>query len=70
MTDDKAKQDLRKMLCSFTAGGILHLLARVYWEDARNAQEDGNPSLSEDLMTVGGAHRRWLRSRCGLSPQQ
>jgi hypothetical protein len=55
MTEDKAKNDLRKMLRSFTAGGILHLLARVYYEDASKAQGDGKQPLCEDLMTVGNA---------------
>ena len=40
MTEMKAKEHLRTMPASFTAGTVLHLLAEVIQADAREAGND------------------------------
>lgn len=40
MTESKAKEYLRAMLASFTAGTVLHMLAEVIRVDAREAGDD------------------------------
>lgn len=40
MSEKKAKEHLRAMLASFTAGTVLHLLAEVIRADAREAGDD------------------------------
>lgn len=42
MTEKQAKKQLAKMLGSFTAGSVLHLLADVQGEAADNARQDGH----------------------------
>lgn len=47
MTENKAKEHLRAMLVSFTAGTVLHLLAEVIRADAR--EDDDHLAVERDV---------------------
>lgn len=42
MSEEKAKQQLRRMLRTKTQGAILHLLAEVFREDAEEARQNND----------------------------
>jgi hypothetical protein len=52
MTSTKARKYLRKLLCSFTNGAILHLLAELSVEEAIEARRKGNELLYQRLSLV------------------
>ncbi len=57
MNETEAKQQLERMLGSFTAGSILHLLADVFRESAEQAGDDRSrqqlKQVEETLYVVG-----------------
>ena len=56
MTESKAKDHLRAMLASFTAGTVLHLLAEVIRADAREADDlavERGVAVEKTLFVVG-----------------
>ncbi len=52
MTDNTAKKLLRRMLRSFTAGRVLHLLAHLHVEAAKEARQNGNELLYMQLALI------------------
>ena len=52
MSDEEAKQKLRKLLHSFTTGRILHLLAQLSIERAAKERQKGNELLYQRLALV------------------
>ena len=52
MTEDKAKQKLRVMLGSLTAGSVLHLLAELFESDAEAARGGGDDLAAEQCENV------------------
>ncbi len=52
MTEHDAKKRLRKMLRSFTVGRILHILAQLHIEAAKEARRNGNELLYQKLALV------------------
>jgi hypothetical protein len=55
MTEDRAKRQLARMLRSFTAGSVLHLLADICRESAQQALRRRDERLHEQLQTVEAA---------------
>jgi len=55
MTEDEAKQQLRMMLGSLTAGSVLHLLAELFREDAADARRDGDDLAAGECERVDAA---------------
>lgn len=57
MTENKAKDHLRAMLASFTAGTVLHMLAEVIRADADEAGDDlaveRGVAVEKTLLVVG-----------------
>jgi hypothetical protein len=54
MTEELARKQLRKMLRSFTPGGVLHLLADIYREAAaKNRDAERSKRVEETLYVVG-----------------
>ncbi len=52
MTEDKAKKRLASLLHSFTAGRLLHLLAQLFAEAAKEARQDKKELLYQRLVLV------------------
>ena len=52
MTEDAAKEHLREMLATLTAGSVLHLLAEVFREDAEVARRDGNGLAADECENI------------------
>jgi hypothetical protein len=52
MNEQKAKKQLAKMLGRFTAGSILHLLADIHRESAREADRVGDDARSDQCKLV------------------
>lgn len=52
MTEDAAKQQLRQMLDTLTAGSVLHLLAEVFREQAEAARRDGDDLAADECENV------------------
>ncbi len=52
MTDDAATRQLKRMLESFTVGSVLHLLAEIFEEIAKEARQDGDEIRYEQCRTV------------------
>lgn len=55
MTEDTAKKHLARMLKSFTAGSVLHMLADLFHESAEEARRNDEPQHEEQCRTVGTA---------------
>ena len=47
MTENKAKEKLRRMLGTLTAGSVLHLLAELFAEQAEAARRGGDDRTAE-----------------------
>ena len=52
MTEHDARKRLRKMLHSFTAGRILHMLAELQIEEAKDARRNGDELLHQKLALI------------------
>lgn len=52
MTEEKAKKQLRKMLDSFTAGTVLHLLGELFRDDAEEARQSGDSTAERQSRNV------------------
>jgi hypothetical protein len=52
VTENDAKEQLRQMLGTLTAGSVLHLLAEVFREDAEAARQDGDDLATEECERV------------------
>lgn len=52
MSENDAKEQLRQMLGSLTAGSLLHLLAEVFREDAADARLDGDDLAADECEKV------------------
>ena len=64
MTDETARRQLRRIMRSFTAGSILHLLGEIFEERAEEARRGGDEirleqcdSASKTLFVVGLGRR-------------
>ncbi|HMP03989.1 MAG TPA: hypothetical protein PKC45_15960 [Gemmatales bacterium] len=55
MTEDTAKKHLARMLKSFTAGSVLHMLADLFSESAEQARLNDETTRAEQCRTVGTA---------------
>jgi hypothetical protein len=55
VTEDAAKQQLREMLDTLTAGSVLHLLAEVFREDAEVARRTGDDLAAAECERVDAA---------------
>lgn len=55
MTEATAKKHLARMLKSFTAGSVLHLLADLFHESAEEARLNDETKRAEQCRTVGTA---------------
>ncbi len=53
MTDDTARRQLKRMLRSFTAGSILHLLGEIFEEMVEEARRSGDEIRLERSISVG-----------------
>lgn len=52
MTDEAARKQIKRMLRSFTAGSVLHLLSEVFEGLAEEARQDGDETRAEQCRTV------------------
>jgi hypothetical protein len=52
VTDEQAKKHLRRMLDSYSAGSILHLLADIHHELASDARRAGDDRAEEQCRLV------------------
>ena len=52
MSENEAKQQLREMLGTLTAGSVLHLLAEVFREDAEVARRDGDDLAADECENI------------------
>ncbi len=52
MTEQEAKEQLRKMLDDFTPGTVLHLYGEVFQELAAEAHQENDLILHEQCKTV------------------
>ena len=55
MTEKKAKKWLRRMLEDFTAGTILHFLADVFRQDAKQARREGDDLAADQCKNLEAA---------------
>ncbi len=55
MTGDRARALLRRLLRSFTPGGVLRLLAELHHESAEQARRKGDAVVRERHGTVQAA---------------
>ncbi len=52
MSEKQAKKQLRKMLDTFTAGTVLHLLGEVFRDHAEKARKAGDATAIEQCRNV------------------
>ena len=52
MMDDTARRHLKRMMRSFTAGSILHLLGEIFEEMAEEARRSGDEIRLEQAISV------------------
>ncbi len=52
MSENVAKEQLRQMLGSLTAGSVLHLLAEVFREDAEAARRAGDDLAADECENI------------------
>ena len=67
MTDETARRQLKRMMKSFTAGSVLHLLSEIFEEMAEEARRGGDDVRREQCDSVcEDALRRRPGRRFGL----
>jgi hypothetical protein len=55
VTEKRAKKQLRRLLDTFTAGTVLHLLAEVFREEAQEARRAGDRTALRQCRSVEAA---------------
>jgi hypothetical protein len=55
MTDETARRQLKRMMKSFTAGSVLHLLSEIFEEMAEEALRSGDEIRREQCDSVAKA---------------
>ena len=55
MSEKEAKRLLRRMLDTFTAGTVLHLLGEVFRNDAEAARQAGDTTAADQCRNVEAA---------------